>query len=225
MARYHFVFPPWANLLLPAALIIGAVAPLYVVYVVAYGFSPLTKDVGYRPQQPVPFSHALHAGDLGMDCRYCHNTVEHTARASVPATQTCMGCHTQIHAGSPNLDPLWKSYEEGVPVQWVRVHDLPDFSYFDHSAHVTRGVSCVECHGRIDRMEVVHQQEALSMSWCLECHRNPDPVLRNPADVTNLAWDFDATPDAQRMTREEFGAQWREFHKIQPSQDCSACHR
>lgn len=223
MGRYHFVFPPWANLLLPAALIMGAVAPLYVVYVVAYGFSPETTAVGYQPRQPVPFSHALHAGQLGMDCRYCHTTVEYAARAAIPPTQTCMGCHTQIMSGSEFLEPVFESYETGQPIEWIRVHDLPDFAYFDHSAHVNRGVSCVECHGRIDRMEVVYQHEPLSMSWCLECHRNPEPVLRDPHEVTNLGWEFEATD--RFATEREYRAYWRETNQIQPTQDCSACHR
>jgi menaquinone reductase, multiheme cytochrome c subunit len=225
MGRYHFVFPPWANLIVPTAVVIAAIAPLYVIYVVAYGFSPMTTAVGYQPKQPVAFSHAIHAGQLGMDCRYCHNTVEYSPRASVPPTQTCMGCHTQIHAASPKLEPVWASYETGNPIEWIRVHDLPDFAYFDHSAHVARGVSCVECHGRIDRMEVVYQHAPLSMSWCLECHRDPEPRLRNPAEVTNLAWDFDATDHAQTMTRREYGSEWKRLHQLNPTQDCSACHR
>ncbi|MHC5114637.1 MAG: cytochrome c3 family protein, partial [Planctomycetota bacterium] len=167
MGRYHFVFPRWSNLLLPAALIFGSTAPLYVVLVIAYGFSPLTTDVGYMPEQPVPFSHALHAGELGLDCRYCHNTVERAAKAAIPPTQTCMNCHTQIHKDSDQVAPLLQSYQTGLPVPWKRVHDLPDYAFFDHSAHVNRGVSCVSCHGRIDTMEVVYQKEALSMGWCL----------------------------------------------------------
>ena len=145
MGRYHYVFPRWSNALLPALGVTGLVAPMYVVFVVAYGFSPITTDVGYEPVQPVPFSHEIHAGQLGMDCRYCHNTVEIAAKAAIPPTQTCFNCHTQIHKDSPNIEPLWESYETGNPMAWVRVHDLPDFAYFNHSAHVTRGVSCVEC--------------------------------------------------------------------------------
>ncbi|MBT8484910.1 MAG: cytochrome c3 family protein [Phycisphaerales bacterium] len=221
MGRYHFVFPRWSNLLLPGALVVGAVTPLYVVLVVAYGFSPKTTDVGYEPAQPVPFSHALHAGELGMDCRYCHNTVERAAKAAIPPTQTCMNCHTQIHKDSPQIAPLLESYQSGNPIAWNRVHDLPDFAFFDHSAHVTRGVSCVSCHGRIDRMEVVYQHEPLSMGWCLECHRNPDEALRDPALVTDLGWTFEGT--AEEAAAEQ--ARWKELHQINPSQDCSTCHR
>jgi len=221
MGRYHYVFPEWTNLALPAALILGPVVPLYIIYVVAYGFSPETLWAGYQPEQPIPFSHKLHAGELGMDCRYCHTTVEHSAHASIPPTQTCMNCHTQIRPESALLEPLWESYERGMPVEWIKVHDLPDYVYFNHSAHVNAGVSCVECHGRIDRMEVVYQQEPLSMSWCLECHRDPAPQIRDPQLVTDLGWTFEGTDEDRR----EHGEQWMATHLLQPSQDCSACHR
>ena len=221
MGRYHYVFPKWSNLLLPAALIAGATVPLYVVLIVAYGFSPNTTDVGYQPVQPVPYSHELHAGQLGIDCRYCHNTVESSAKAAIPPTQTCMNCHTQIHKDSPNLAALKASYEQGTPVLWTRVHDLPDFAYFDHSAHVTRGVSCVECHGRVDKMVVVRQEQPLSMSWCLQCHRNAAPNVRDPKLVTDLAWGSSRTS----QQRAEEGHALLERNNLNPSQDCSACHR
>lgn len=225
MGRYHYVFPKWSNLLLPGALAAGALAPLYAVLFVAYGFSPMTTDVGYRPEQPVPFSHRLHAGDLGIDCRYCHTTVERTRFASIPPTQTCMNCHTQIHRDSAKLAPLWKSFETGESVPWVRVHDLPDYAYFSHSAHVTRGVSCVSCHGRIDTMEVVAQDQRLSMGWCLECHRNPEPHLRDPKLVTTLDWTFDAAGNPGFADEEAYHAFWKDLNRINPSQDCSTCHR
>ncbi len=221
MGRSHFVFPKWSNLLLPGALLIGAVTPLYMAILVAYGFSPEATDVGYQPVQPVPFSHEIHAGQLGLDCRYCHNTVERAPKAAVPPTQTCFNCHTQIHKDSPKLDPLWESYETGMPVEWIRVHDLPDFAYFNHAAHVTRGVSCVECHGRIDKMEVVYQHEPLDMGWCLSCHRDPEPHLRDPNLVTDLGWGFDFDEDRRR----DEGRKWLQINRIAPSQDCSTCHR
>jgi len=219
MDRYRFVFPRWSNLLLPSAIVVGLVAPLYMTLLIAYGFSPQATDVGYQPTQPIPFSHELHAGQLGMDCRYCHNTVEHAAHAAIPPTQTCMNCHTQIMTESELLAPLWESYETGLPVAWVRIHDLPDYSYFNHAAHVNRGIGCVSCHGRIDKMEVVYQHEMLSMGWCLECHRNPEPHLRPFEEITNLAYDplVELTAEARR--------DFRMIHRIQPSQDCSTCHR
>jgi hypothetical protein len=221
MGRYRYVFPKWSNLLLPGVLLVGAVAPLYVVFVVAYGFSPITTDVGYQPTQPVPFSHALHAGDLGIDCRYCHNTVERAAFAAIPPTQTCMNCHAQIHKDSPRVAPLRASYESGMPVLWKQIHDLPDYVRFDHSAHVTRGVSCVECHGRIDTMAVVRQQEPLSMGWCLECHRRDDLPVRDPSLVTKLGWQYPGTEEQAAAERRR----WRELQRLNPSQDCSTCHR
>ena len=229
MGRYHYVFPKWSNVLLPAICVTGLVAPLYVVFVVAYGFSPRTTDVGYEPVQPVEFSHAVHAGELGLDCRYCHNTVEHAAKAAIPPTQTCFNCHTQIHKDSvkltegrsPGAASLWDSFLTGMPVEWVRVHDLPDYAYFSHAAHVTRGVGCVECHGRIDKMEVVSQQETLSMGWCLECHRDPEPRLRDPALVTDLAWGADLDEEQRRAE----GRRWLELNNINPSSRCSTCHR
>ena len=219
MGRYHFVFPRWSNLLLPAALVFGATAPLYVVFLVAFGFSPKTTDVGYEPTQPVPYSHALHVGELGIDCRYCHNTVEDASHAAIPPTSTCMNCHTQIHPESELLEPVRTSWETGEPVPWVRIHDLPDYAYFNHAAHVNRGVSCVSCHGRVDRMDVVWQHEPLSMGWCLECHRNPDEHLRDPALATELGWD---------LRRHEGGARpalyrqwWKEVNQVNPAEDCS----
>jgi hypothetical protein len=217
----HFVFPKWSNALLPAMGIAALTAPLYVFIIVAYGFSPQTTDVGYRPIQPVPFSHEMHAGQLGIDCRYCHNTVEYAAKAAIPPTQTCMNCHTQVHKDSINLAELRESFQTGRPVLWKRVHDLPDYAYFNHSAHVTRGVSCVECHGRIDRMPVVYQHERLSMGWCLECHRAPDVHLRDPHLVTRLDWSLDKS----KKDLLQIGQQWRQFNNLNPSQDCSTCHR
>lgn len=227
MGRYHYVFPKWSNMLLPVALIVGPIVPLYVVFVVAYGFSPKTTDVGYMPKQPVNYSHELHAGQLGIDCRYCHNTVEYSPKAAIPATQTCMNCHTQIRKDSPNLTALWTSYTEGTPVQWTRVHDLPDYAYFDHSAHVTRGVSCVECHGRVDKMVEVYQAEPLSMSWCLECHRNAENRVRDPDLVTQLGWSFENDPRARAefASAEDYHKHWFKQNNLMPSQDCSTCHR
>jgi hypothetical protein len=223
MGRYHYVFPKWSNLLLPTVLVVGGLTPLYAVFIVAFGFSPDTLNVGYAPEQPIPFSHRLHAGDLGIDCRYCHNTVERTPHAAIPPTRTCMNCHSSIQKDSPLLEPLRVSYETGLSVPWLRVHDLPGYAYFDHSAHVNRGVSCVECHGRIDRMEVVTQQEPLSMGWCLECHRAPDVHLRDPSLVTKLGA---VLPDTEtKLKRQQYGQIWRDLYNLEPSQDCSTCHR
>lgn len=213
-----FLWPKWIDSL---RVVLGAVLlvlPVYATVLLWYGGSPKTTDVGYAPVQPVPYSHALHAGQLGIDCRYCHNTVEVAAHASIPPTQTCMNCHTKIRATSPKLVRIRESAATGLPVPWIRVHDLPDYAYFNHSAHVRRGVGCVECHGRVDKMEVVRQEQPLSMGWCLDCHRNPEPRLRPPELVTQMDW----TPNEDRL---QLGRRLREQYHLNPSEDCSTCHR
>ena len=163
--------------------------PAYVVVLLAYGASPRTTNVGYQPEQPVPYSHALHAGELGIDCRYCHNTVEVAAHAAVPPTQTCMNCHAKIRATSPKLLPVRESYATGMPVPWVRVHDLPDYVYFNHSAHVRRGVGCVECHGRVDKMEVVYPgRTASAWAGASTATATRSAHLRPPEMVTKMDW-------------------------------------
>lgn len=209
-------FPPWTNNirnLLGAGAIGGLV---YAVLIVTYGFSPNATDVGYQPEQPVPFSHRIHAGKLGMDCRYCHQDVERNAFAAIPATQTCMACHERILPESPRLVPVLESWASGGPVPWVKVHDLPDYAYFDHAAHVSRGVGCASCHGRIDQMEVVWQSKPLSMGWCLECHRNPEPNLRPKALITKMDYAQEGP---------EVGARLRAEYNVNPREDCSTCHR
>jgi hypothetical protein len=190
----RFIFPRWANYALPAIAVAVIGGLLYMPVAVGLGFSPKTMAVGYAPIQPVPYSHALHAGQLGLDCRYCHSTVEKAAFAAIPASQVCMNCHSIIHKDSPRLKPVFESFQTGKPVNWIKVHDLPDYVYFNHSAHVTRGVGCVSCHGRIDRMDVVHQEAPLSMGWCLECHRNPGPNLR-PKSVAPTDMNWKATDE------------------------------
>ncbi len=194
------------------------VAGAYVVAVFALAASPQTTDEGYQPPQPVEYSHRLHAGELGIDCRYCHTTVETAAHAAVPPTQTCMNCHEMIRTKSELLLTVRESYGSGEPIEWIRVHDLPDYAYFDHSAHVRRGIGCVSCHGRIDKMEVVYQDQKLSMGWCLDCHRKPEAHLRPVEFVTQLDW---VAPEDQLV----LGRRLKEENGIAPSEDCSTCHR
>ena len=214
-------FPKWSDNLakLLGGLIVGGL--VYTVVLAILATSPRTNNVGYRPVQPVPYSHELHAGKLGMDCRYCHINVELGANATVPATQTCMTCHTGIRTVSEKLTPVRNSYSSGLPVEWVKVHDLPDFVYFNHSAHVSRGVGCATCHGRIDRMAEagVEQQKLLTMGWCLECHKNPVKYLRPVEEITNMS--YYKTPAEQL----EIGTKLKEQYNINPSTDCSTCHR
>ncbi|MFO0828049.1 MAG: cytochrome c3 family protein [Phycisphaerales bacterium] len=214
----RFLFPRWSNLLLPTLLVVGAVVPLYAVFFVSYGWSPKTLEVGYAPIQPVAYSHLIHAGQLGMDCRYCHNTVERSGFAAIPPTQTCMNCHTAIRPESPKLAQVRSSAETGMPIPWIKVHKIGDYAYFNHSAHVNRGVGCATCHGRVDRMDVVARVAPLSMGWCLQCHRNPVNNLRPRGEVTNMAFDMQGLSDAERQ-------QLRDQFQIAPSQDCSTCHR
>jgi hypothetical protein len=212
------VFPKWFTTIRPALPVLLIVPPAYLVFLLYYGISPKTRNTGYQPDQPVPYSHALHAGELGIDCRYCHTSVEESAHANIPPTQTCMNCHARIRTESDKLIPVRESYASGRPIQWIRVHDLPDFVYFDHSAHVSRGVSCVSCHGRVDKMEVVYQAEPLNMGWCLDCHRNPEPALRPVEHVTDLGW-------VPLESQDLLGRRVREEYDINPSEDCGTCHR
>jgi hypothetical protein len=213
-----FVFPRWANKTRQIVGIALGGAPIYLTALVWYGMSPKTTDVGYQPQQPVPYSHAVHVGKLGLDCKYCHNTVDESSLAAIPPTSTCMNCHTLVHPESTKLLPVRESAATGKPIEWVKVHDLPDYVYFNHSAHVTRGVGCVSCHGRIDQMEVVYQEKTLSMGFCLDCHRNPEPNLRPPSEATNMNWQAPGDPVA-------YGATLRKLNNINPPTDCSTCHR
>jgi len=216
MSAYHF--PRWTDSIRPVMGFAAILIPVYAVVLMAYAFSAENLNVGYAPEQPIPFSHALHAGELEMDCRYCHNTVETGAMAAIPPTSTCMNCHQSIRTDSPLLKPLFESAKTGEPVEWVRVHDLPEFAYFNHSAHLSAGVSCVECHGRVDQMERVRQEQPLSMGWCLECHREPETRLRPREFVTDLGWET-------HEDRFELGARLMEENNIHPREDCTACHR
>jgi menaquinone reductase, multiheme cytochrome c subunit len=173
---------------------------------------------GYTPVQPVPYSHKLHAGDLGMDCYYCHFTANKSAYAAVPPTETCMNCHTRVKPQSPRLVQVRDSYASGKPIEWVRVHQLPDYVFFNHQAHVTAGVSCVSCHGRVDQMIEIKQVEPLNMGFCLDCHRNPAPNIRPVDQVTNLNWKPDRDPAA-------IGSEIIQARGINPPQHCSGCHR
>jgi hypothetical protein len=212
------IFPKWTNRIPLYIALGGALAGVLVVGAVWYWGSPRYTDVGYQPRQPVPYSHKLHVGELGIDCRYCHASVEVSAVANVPPTQACMNCHATVKRDSPLLQPIRDSIATKRPMQWIRVHNLPDFAYFEHRAHVAAGVACVSCHGRIDQMEVVHQVEPLSMSWCLDCHRNPQPFLRPVAEVTNMEW----TPPRDHAAWAEQAVLTR---GIAPPTDCSGCHR
>jgi len=221
-----FVFPKWSNKVVLGLLLILATTPLYAGALIAYAFDPVTLNVGYQPVQPVPYSHALHAGQLGIDCRYCHNTVEKAGFAAIPPTETCMNCHKSIKPDSELLKPVRDSWATGKPIPWLKIHDLPDYVYFNHAAHVNAAVSCVECHGNINHMEQVSQVQPLNMAWCLQCHRDPTSHIRPKDQVTNLDW-VPTLKEGQSIAeaKEELGKQLKEQYHINPSTDCVTCHR
>jgi hypothetical protein len=183
--------------------------------------SPYVTGEGVAVDQPVPFSHAHHVGGLGLDCRYCHTSVELGASAGLPSTKTCMTCHSMVWKDTPTLELVRASWRDDESLPWVRVHDLPDFAYFDHSIHVAKGVGCAECHGRVDRMPLIWREHSLNMEWCLGCHRDPGPHLRPRERVFDLAW----SPGQAGLARGELADQLVRENQVAPSTDCSTCHR
>jgi hypothetical protein len=202
--------------------IVGAVLGVPLLGIATYGFN-LTYVVDRRVpiEQPVPFSHKHHAGDDGIDCRYCHTSVEKSGFAGIPPTETCMTCHSQIWTNSPLLEPVRESFVAGKPIVWNRVHDLPDFVYFDHSIHIKKGISCFSCHGRVDLMPLTWKQTALSMRWCLDCHRNPAAYIRPRDQVFNLAWQPDGDQEQQGR---QLVKQYHVMGRYQMT-NCYLCHR
>ena len=214
------IFPKWTNRL-PMMIIIGVLLSGGAVTAgVWYYFTPKYARVGYQPIQPVPFSHAIHAGQLGMDCRYCHTGVEKSWFSNIPAASTCMNCHSQVLKDDPRLALVRESAASGKPIPWIQIHKVPDFVYFNHSVHVNRGISCVECHGRIDQMDEVYHSQPLSMTFCLDCHRHPEMKLRPPEKITDLAWKPES--EARQV---EFGQKAMHDWHVESLQTCSACHR
>lgn len=222
------LFPKWTNKL-PTVLALGAAAAgLTVVFVVNFWFSPKHTDVGYQPFQPIAYSHKLHAGSLGMDCRYCHRMVEEGPHATVPDAETCMGCHKNVKKESELLKPLRDAYGEGkgdgTAIEWVKVHLLPQYAYFNHAAHLRANVGCASCHGSVHEMEIVRQDQPLSMGWCLECHRDPTPHIRpEGVSVTFMDWKPDAA--SIEAAKQRLVAAEGKFPDLNPPTHCGACHR
>jgi len=209
------VFPRSANTIAVIS-IIGAI--LVVAAAIAF---LILSPMSYSPKnqnQPVPFSHQQHVGSLGIDCRYCHTTVETSAFAGMPSSQVCMNCHSEVLSDSDELAPVRDSAANGKPLVWNRVYTLPDFVYFDHSAHVTKGVACASCHGQVDQMPVLTQAVSLQMSWCMNCHSDPTSNIRPRNQVTNMAWQ---APDNIAQVRQQLIQQYH----IQSKTSCSTCHR
>jgi hypothetical protein len=180
--------------------------------------SPYVTEAGVVREQPVPFSHKHHVGDAGIDCRYCHTSVETSAFAGMPATETCMKCHSHLFTDSPILEPVRASFREGRPLEWTRVHDLPDFAYFNHSIHIHKGIGCSTCHGRVDQMPLMWREHSLHMDWCLDCHREPERFVRPREEIYNMSWQ----PPPDQLAQ---GRKLVEEYNIQKKTDCTVCHR
>jgi len=214
------VFHPAANSIarisLAAFVLLGGGGLTLLLFVVPRS-SYVTRQHEAR-EQPVPFYHAHHVGSMGIDCRYCHTSADKAASAGLPPTKTCMNCHSQIWNQAPTLEPVRESWRSGKPLEWVRVHDLPDFVYFNHSVHVNKGVGCSTCHGRVDTMSFVWQEKSLLMEWCLECHRAPEKYLRPKSEVYNIAYQ----PPADQL---ELGRKLAAEYDVRPQVTCSTCHR
>jgi hypothetical protein len=211
----RFTFPEWTETLKKWISLLVLGAPVYLVALVAYGVTPQAIRIGYQPDQPVPYSHALHVGELGLDCRYCHSTVEVGAKAAIPPASVCMNCHTTVKKESEQLLPIREAFSGNQAVRWTRVTDLPDYVYFNHSAHVNATIGCESCHGRIDQMVKVYQAQSLTMEWCLNCHRNPEPHLRKHDALTTMGY----------VPGKDEGKQVKQANNVNPPTNCSTCHR
>lgn len=198
------------------AVLLGAGALAGIAW--AHSRSDWTTGVDRHVAQPIPFSHEHHVGDAGIDCRYCHHSVEDQAFAGLPTSELCMHCHAELFADAPTLAPVRESFAAGAPLRWWRVHDLPDFVFFDHGAHVRNGVGCETCHGRVDRMPRVRRAADLRMPWCVECHEDPSPHLRPPDAIVAMGW---TPPD----DRDALARALVEFYDARPRTSCSECHR
>lgn len=215
------IFPPSANWASKASILVTLViVGTFLGILLNINRLDYVSKVGVPVDQPVPFSHKHHVKGMGIDCRYCHSTVEESAFAGIPPTETCMTCHSQVWTEAPILEPVRLSFRDNKPLEWTRVHDLPDFAYFNHSIHVKQGIGCQTCHGQVDQMPLMWKENTLNMEWCLECHREPEKFVRPRAEVFNLAWE---PPGDQ----EDLGRQLVEEYQIQTTQltDCSICHR
>ena len=236
------IIPKWTNLIPYAAPVVGGIALVSVAAGYWYYFTPDYWRVGYEPDQPVDYSHQLHAGTLGIDCRYCHTHVEKSGVSNVPDTGTCMSCHTGVgeqaflsanlwkaHKENPNLVTLRESYASEKPIEWRRIHKVPDYAHFNHAVHLKAGVSCYSCHGRIDQQEVVRQVHGMGMGFCLDCHRNPekhlvaydDEVMGGVSKITDLAAVEEQLKSLDQL---EKGAEIAKTKQLQPPENCGACH-
>ena len=213
------LFPTWTNTLSRLTLaVLLAVPALGIGALMLYVRTPLGTGEAEPIAQPIQFDHRHHVVDDAIDCRFCHRTVERGPSAGFPSTTLCMGCHAQLWNKSSLLDPVRESYFSGLPLRWVRVHNLPDFVYFNHASHVSKGVGCATCHGRVDRMAAIQQAAPLTMQWCLDCHRAPERHLRPREHITSMTWS--APEDAL-----EQGLRLAAQYQVHTRTSCSTCHR
>ncbi len=212
------LFPPWTNTVirLVLACIFGSVAGAITLLLI-YVRSPFFTNQNEPVVQPIEFDHRHHVADDGIDCRYCHSSVDKVASAGYPSTEVCMSCHGQIWNQSPLTEPVRRSFFTDQPLEWKRVHDLPGYAYFNHSIHVNQGVGCVECHGRVDEMAEVRRVSPLTMGWCLDCHRDPEPHLRPREFITSMTWQ----PDDARAVGHAVAAK----NGVHTRTSCTTCHR
>jgi hypothetical protein len=213
------IFHPSTNTIARVSIFGGVFAIAGLLWVIAQVHrSPWSTEAHVAKQQPIQFSHERHVGGNGIDCRYCHTAVEESGFAGIPPTKTCMNCHAELFANSPFLKPVRDSFETDRPIEWTRVHDLPDFVFFNHSIHVNKGVGCSTCHGPVDRMPLMAQEHSLQMEWCLDCHRRPEEFVRPRHEVFNVYY---ARPSNQL----ELGRRLVEEYQIQKLTSCSTCHQ
>lgn len=215
------LFPKSANSLAPASIVAlvlvagGAVGSL-----LALDYAGFNQRRGETVEQTVPFSHEHHVAGLGLDCRYCHTSVEKSAVAGIPPTSTCYNCHKIVWNEAPMLEPVRASYRTGQPLEWNKVHDLPDFAYFNHSIHVAKGIGCATCHGPVHQMRLMRSAQPLQMRWCLECHRNPEKFIRPKEEVFNMSW--------KAKDQETLGRELVAKYEVRPPAQitsCGTCHR
>ncbi|HEX7051832.1 MAG TPA: cytochrome c3 family protein [Longimicrobiales bacterium] len=212
-------FPRWSDSVVRAGGVVLLIAVVGIpAFLMVWVRTPYTTGQFEPVRQPVEFDHRHHVADDGIDCLYCHDLADRSPYAGVPPTERCLGCHNQIWNESPLLLPVWRSGLTGRSIPWRRVHDLPDFVYFDHSIHVGKGVGCETCHGRVDRMARVYQVAPLTMGWCLDCHRHPERYLRPREEVTTMGW---VPPRPQRV----LGPELERRYGVREITNCTACHR
>lgn len=216
------IFPKSANNIAKISMILAVVlAGLGGFAFTQFSRSTYMTGQYLEKQQPVQFSHKHHVGDDGIDCRYCHTTVETTATAGMPSTQTCMNCHSQIWADSPYLEPVRASFRDNKPIEWERVHDMPEYTYFNHSIHVAKGVGCSTCHGAIADMPVVFQESSLQMEWCLACHKAPEQFIRPKSEIYNSNYQ---PGDIDQADRDKLKVDYK-IRSREMMTSCSTCHR